>query len=92
MRTVKRAFVVGCLVTLAACSNTLDPVQLESEIAGQLEERLPGAPWAVTCPEEVEARAGATFYCSARSAGQGFSIEVTQENDEGSVTWRIVEG
>jgi hypothetical protein len=88
-----RLLAVGCLVMLAACSNTLDSAQLESEIAAQLGERFPDSAWTVVCPDDVEPQAGASFGCSATSADdQAFSIQVTQENAEGSVTWRIVEG
>jgi dihydroxyacid dehydratase/phosphogluconate dehydratase len=82
-----------CLAVLtAACGTTLDDEDLEAQIAEQLEVRFSGSAWTVECPGNVEPEAGATFACAATSDGdQSFDIAVTQENTEGSVTWRIVE-
>ena len=45
----------------------------------------------VKCPEDVEAREGETFRCVARASnGQRAQVEVTQRDDEGSVSWRLV--
>jgi hypothetical protein len=79
-------------VLTAACGATLDAGGLESQIAEQLEARFSGSAWTVACPDDVEPRAGGTFACMATSdSDQTFDIEVTQEDTEGSVTWRIVE-
>ncbi len=82
-----------CLVVIAAaCGTTLDADGLEMQIADQLGGRFPGSTWAVTCPDDVEPVAGAKFACSATSdSDQSFGIEVTQDNAQGSVTFRIVE-
>jgi len=45
----------------------------------------------VRCPDEVEARRGDTFNCVARASnGQRARVEVTQRDDEGGVSWRLV--
>lgn len=88
-----RVVAAYCLAVLtAACGTTLDARGLESQIAEQLEARFTGSAWSVDCPDDVEPEAGATFECAATSdSDQSFDIAVTQEDAEGSVTWRIVE-
>ena len=89
----RRVVAAWCLAVLtAACGPTLDEGGLESQIAEQLESRFSGSSWTVACPGDVEPKAGDTFVCAATSDGdESFDIEVTQEDPEGSVTWRIVE-
>jgi len=88
-----RVVAACCLAVLtAACGATLDDRSLESQIAEQLGDRFSGSAWTVDCPDDVEPEAGGTFTCAATSdSDQSFDIAVTQENTEGSVTWRIVE-
>jgi hypothetical protein len=79
-------------VIAAACGTTLDADGLEMQLADQLGGRFPGSTWSVTCPNDVEPAQGATFACEAMSdRDQSFGIEVTQDDAEGSLTWRIVE-
>ncbi len=45
----------------------------------------------VRCPDEVVARRGETFRCVAlASNGQRARVEVSQRDDEGSVSWRLI--
>jgi hypothetical protein len=89
-----RAVVACCLAALtAACGATLDTPGLESKIGEQLEGRFSGSGWTVDCPDRVEPEAGDMFACTATTddGEEAFDISVTQDDREGSVTWRIVE-
>jgi hypothetical protein len=45
----------------------------------------------VRCPDDVETQKGDSFRCVARASnGQRARIEVTQRDDEGSVSWRLI--
>ena len=89
-----RVVAACCLVVLAAaCGKTLNADDLQAQIATQLGGRFPRSTWTVSCPDGVEPAAGDRFTCEATSdSDQGFAIEVTQDDANGSVTWRIVQG
>ena len=91
MRKVARLLAVCCVALASgACSRPLDGPGVESQITTQLGERFAGSTWTVTCPDDVEPKAGDTFECSAASdQDQVFAIEVTQANAQGSLIWRI---
>jgi uncharacterized protein DUF4333 len=75
----------------AGCSKTLNTTELEDELKSQLETQLAATGIEVDCPDDIAAEAGATFSCTAtNSDGSTLSIEVTQGDDEGNVTWEIV--
>ena len=69
----------------------LDADQLERRLSREISERLHVANVAVECPDDAEARQGATLGCVARAPGetQGLRIQVTQLDDDGNVTWEI---
>jgi hypothetical protein len=80
------------MIAAAACgAASLDTSGLEDELAQQIETQLEVSV-TVECPEDVDVEEGSTFECTA-SDGQGnaFAIEVTQANDEGDVTWKLIE-
>jgi hypothetical protein len=65
----------------------LDTVKLESGVASELGTQL-GGTWTVSCPSDVAIEKGGTFTCDATSAdGQSSTINVTQTDDQGNVTW-----
>lgn len=79
-------------VATGACTpRLLDADQLERRLSREISERLHVANVAVECPDDTEARQGATSECVARAPGQtqGLRIEVTQLDDDGNVVWEI---
>lgn len=82
------AALAGCSVSVGG--SDLDTGELETEIEDGLEAQ--GVPdSAVDCPDDVEAEEGDEFTCTATAPdGSGATILVTQTNDDGDVTWRIV--
>lgn len=85
----------GVLLTAAAltgCSaSTLDIDKLESTIATEMQQQLdlPAEP-TVTCPDEVEIEAGNVFTCTAELDGDSVEVQVTQNDDEGNVSWETL--
>jgi hypothetical protein len=79
-------------VAMGACApRTLDRDQLERTLARKISDQLEVPGLEVECPDDVEARRGATFDCIARAPGEtaGLRIVVTQLDDDGNVTWEI---
>jgi hypothetical protein len=76
--------VVGAVLLLGA-TTTLDTADAERQIAQMTEEQAGVAPTGVTCPEDIEAEAGATFSCSASLEDQPMTFTVTQTDDEGTI-------
>ena len=92
MRATLLVLVAVLALAGAACTQTLDRVSLETTLTEQLEEELDETGITVECPDDVEVEAGAVFECSGTSAdGATMTVEVTQQDDEGSVEWRIVD-
>lgn len=85
------------LATTAACSvsvggdEKLDTAEIEQAVAEGL--ATPDGPRVeeVRCPDDVELSAGDRFACTAVIEGLDVEIEVTQEDDEGSVRWERVQ-
>jgi hypothetical protein len=80
------------VVGLAACGEAkLDTDRAEAAIRSGITRQTGVKIDAVRCPDEVEARKGETFRCVASASnGQRARVEVTQRDDEGSVSWRLV--
>lgn len=79
-------------MAVGACTpRLLDADQLERRLSREISERLHVANVAVECPDDAEARQGATLGCVARAPGetQGLLIEVTQLDGNGNVAWEI---
>jgi hypothetical protein len=93
MRT-RTLVVVCCLAAFAAgCSKTLDSTGVESQVKAAIEDRLGQTGMTVDCPDDVEVKAGATFTCTATGpSGTTATVEVTQTDDKGNLTWKIVDG
>ena len=93
---VMRAFLTAGLLLLCAgtagCGEAkLDTGKAESAIRAGITRQTGVKIESVRCPDDVEARRGETFRCTARASnGQRAAVEVTQRDDEGSVSWRLV--
>ena len=88
--------VVVLLASLAlagGCSRakTLDGNGLEETLRPKVEQQLGTQGITVDCPDDEPAQAGATFQCTATSAaGKTMTIEITQTDDKGNVTYKVV--
>jgi hypothetical protein len=80
---------VGAMM-LAGCGSRLETSHVERSIKDGIakQTRLPVR--SVSCPNDVKAKKGDTFRCTAVSAkGDRVVVLVTQLDDKGHVTWRV---
>lgn len=84
------------IVALAGCDGTLtvtrylDVERLETTLTDGLEEQTGAVIESVECPDEIPLEAGNEFECTATDdQGNTGTIIVTQDDDEGSITWRL---
>ncbi len=79
------------LVPLVACGNQMDTVAVEDRIKADIERqgrRL--SLREVRCPAGVTRQAGAFFRCVGELEPEGtFTINVTQQDNQGTVTWEV---
>ena len=77
---------------LAGCGEkTLDVSQIEEQITPEVESQTGAKDVQVDCPDDVEAEKGGTFECDlSAQGGIEASVNVTQEDDEGNVSWELV--
>ena len=95
MRAGRAALSAGLalvLLGLGACGDAkLDTDRAEAAIRSGITRQTGVKIDSVRCPDEVEARKGDTFRCLASASnGQRARVEVTQRDDEGAVSWRLV--
>jgi hypothetical protein len=74
---------------LAACSaSTLDADGVEAQILKALQDE--GSPVTeVACPESVDVATGARFTCTGTTPDGTWTIEVTQVDDQGNLTFEV---
>ena len=80
--------VAAAALLAVACSDSsprlVDTDAAEREILAYLIDTYPGVTFeSISCPDEVEADAGATFTCTANLPDDELHVEVTQKDDEG---------
>jgi hypothetical protein len=89
------AMLLLLVVLLGACQvsvsdNKLDADKLELEVGRGIEEQTGIQVESVDCPDDVQIQAGDTFTCTVRAEdGSTAPVDVTQQDDEGNVTWEI---
>lgn len=82
MRAAAAVGLALAVLALPGCKKTLDT----SDIEGQVSSSKLGFT-NVSCPSDVEARAGNNFTCSATSPdGKPVTLEIVQKDDSGSVS------
>jgi len=92
MRSVCRmALLMGSLVALTGCFNRLNTRAVEQEIEAEIESQSRRLSLAeVRCPRDVYRKQGAYFRCVAYLRPEGeFTINVVQEDNQGTLTWDI---
>jgi len=84
---------VAVLALAGACSRTktLDAQGLDTKIASDMQANLGIEGLTVSCPDDVPAEAGHMFQCTVTTPdGKTMTIEVTQSDDQGNVTYKVV--
>lgn len=93
MRLKSAGVVVAGILMLAlvACGpGKLDMEKIKSSVQSGVSSQLGLKVDSVTCPTEVEAKAGGTFSCTVKTSDltEELPVEVTQNDDKGNVTWK----
>jgi hypothetical protein len=85
--TLSLATVAVAVIFVAGCGRpaVLDVERSEARIRERLSETYDVDVAAVTCPDEVDVEAGATFTCRARVSGSTVAVDVRQRDDEGAL-------
>jgi hypothetical protein len=87
----KAGLAVAGALLLTGCGEKLDTRRIEFDVKQKLEERTGAKVVSVDCPGDVEPKRGDTFRCTARTAaGEQVPVEVVQEDESGTVRWRVV--
>jgi hypothetical protein len=82
--------VVALAAAAASCTRPLDTSGLQATLKQQLEAELGTTGLNVTCPTDVKVKAGTTFRCTVTKSGAAtLTIDVTQTDDKGHVTWKV---
>ena len=88
-RIARAAALVAVTLVAVGCTKSLDTANLESTLKTQLESQLNASGLTVSCPDNIKVESGGTFECTATDqSGQSVTIEVTQKDDQGNVTWK----
>jgi Domain of unknown function (DUF4333) len=83
---------VALLVVAGGCTRTktLDAQSLDQKLATAMQTQL-DVQGVVSCPDDVPAEAGRVFNCTATTPdGTNMTIQVTQTDDQGTVTFKVV--
>ena len=77
---------------LAACGEAhIDSGKTETAIKRDLTRKTGIVVRAVDCPDDVKVKRGAEFRCEAIARnGDRAQVLVTQRDDDGTVSWRVV--
>lgn len=87
---VPAALAAASALVLAGCSSSIDVADLETQVQDGLAQQE-GGTWTVQCPDSMEVQAGLTADCLAtRDDGQTLEITITQDDDQGNITWKAV--
>jgi Domain of unknown function (DUF4333) len=84
---------VALLVVAGGCTRTktLDGPSLNGLLASEMQKQLDVQGVTVSCPDDVPAEAGGVFDCIATTPdGTTMTIRVTQTDDQGHVTFKVV--
>lgn len=92
MPRLASAAVVLLAAALAACGEaTIDAGKTEEAIRRDLAAKTGLEIASVSCPEDVKVKRGDSFRCTATAGGgDRAAVLVTQRDDDGTVTWRVV--
>ena len=87
-----RFVILAVIVLVAAGCTKLDTDGLEGTLKKQVAAEIGSPVTSVDCPSDVEVETGGTFECTAtEGSGTTFTVRVTQTDDEGNVTYELVD-
>ena len=72
---------------IAACSSSLSQTDVQDKLKQGMSEQL-GGDFTVNCPSDIPVSVGASFTCDTTGAdGSTGTIAVTQDDDQGNLSW-----
>ena len=74
-------------VALTGCAKTLTASDIESDIEGEYTDQ--GSVESVSCPDDIEAKAGGTGECSLTANGVTVPVEISVTNEDGAYNFEI---
>jgi hypothetical protein len=79
------AAALATTVALTGCQKTIEKDSAESEISNKLQGLVGEKPKSVSCPDDIEAKAGERFDCDVEySEGTKSTVTGTATNDDGN--------
>ena len=93
MHRVALGFAFASLaVATTACADHIDVPGLQERLAQDLRTQYQTT-FTVSCPDQIEVGKGNDFRCTAEGEdGTTLTLQMTQVDDQASVTYEIVEG
>jgi hypothetical protein len=85
-----RLALVAAFGILTACTGrTIDGPSVEQEVLAELQAS--GSPVTeVACPDPIDVAAGTSFTCTGVTTDGTWTIQVTQTDDQGSLSFEVV--
>ena len=81
------AVLAAAALLVSGCSSGTDVASVLTTVQDGLNQQL-GGEWTVQCPDSMSIEAGLTTDCLATSAtGDSVQVAITQNDDQGNVTW-----
>lgn len=74
----------ACSVSISGPDTQVDRAEVAKQISEQLEKGVGKAPDKVTCPDDLEAKVGATLRCELTEGGDTLGVQVKVTAVEGS--------
>lgn len=90
LATAILALVIGCHAEASCGSKKLDTDKAEKVLTDALAKATGMTP-TVTCPEDVDIKAGAIFQCEAKLGEAVGAFRVTQKDDKGNVSYELLQ-
>lgn len=87
---VRVGTLLASLLFFGGCSKTLDAKKIEETILSEITKQGASSLKTVICPTNISPAAGKEFECiGVLESGNGVPIAVTQQDDQGTVTWNV---
>lgn len=81
----------GCSGEVSIGNNSVDKDKVAEQISAQLTEQVGTIPDSVECPDNLDAKVGATLTCTLTHEGVSYDVDVTvtQVDDDNNVKFDI---
>jgi hypothetical protein len=86
--TLGAAALASVLFAAGACSKEIDTAKPEQAIAREVKRAYGITAADVTCPDSLKAKKGSTFQCIVVLSGDRLTVDVTQTDDKGALTFK----